>query len=59
VYVSGCSLIAAIAALTARETCRRRLEDIDGRPGRFSRDDAVLAQTVEEREERPLGVAEA
>jgi MFS family permease len=58
-YVFGSCLIAAVAALTARETSRRRLEDIDGRPGRFSRDDAVLAQTVEQREERPLGVAEA
>jgi len=59
VYVLGSSVIAAIAALTARETYRRRLEDIDGRGGRFSRDDAVLAQTVEQREERPLGVTEA
>jgi hypothetical protein len=58
-YVLGSSLIAALAALTARETFRRRLDDIDGRSGRFSRDDAVLAQTVEEREERPLGIAEA
>jgi MFS family permease len=58
-YVSGSCLIAAVAALTARETCRHRLEDIDGRPSRVSRDDAVLAQAVEEREERPLGVAEA
>jgi len=56
-YVLGSSVIAAIAALTARETYRRRLEDIDGRTGRFSRDDAVLAQAVEQREERPLGVA--
>jgi MFS family permease len=57
-YVLGSSVIAAIAALTARETYRRRLDDIDGRTGRFSRDDAVLAQAVEQREERPLGVAE-
>jgi len=57
-YVLGSSVIAAIAALTARETYRRRLEDIDGRTGRFSRDDAVLAQAVEQREERPLGIAE-
>ena len=56
-YVLGSSVIAAIAALTARETYRRRLDDIDGRTGRFSRDDAVLAQAVEQREERPLGVA--
>ena len=58
-YVLGSSVIAAIAALTARETFRRRLDDIDGRSGRFSRDDAVLAQTIEQREERPLGIAEA
>jgi MFS family permease len=57
-YVLGSSVIAAIAALTARETYRRRLDDIDGRTGRFSRDDAVLAQAVEQREERPLGIAE-
>ena len=38
---SGRAVIAAIAALTARETCRRPLDDIDGRRGRFSRDHAV------------------
>jgi MFS family permease len=46
-YVLGSSVIAAIAALTARETCRRRLDDIDGRPGRFVREEPVVAQPVE------------
>jgi MFS family permease len=47
VYVLGSSVIAAIAAFTARETYRRRLEDIDGRPGRFVREDEpVLATTA-------------
>ena len=30
-YVLGSCLLAAIAALTARETCRDRLDDVDGR----------------------------
>jgi MFS family permease len=45
-YVLGSSVIAAIAALTARETSRRRLEDIDGRPGRFVREEEPVLATA-------------
>ncbi len=41
-YVLGSSVIAAVAALTARETCRVRLDDLEGRPGRFSRAEQPL-----------------
>jgi hypothetical protein len=44
--VLGSSVIAAIAALTARETSRRRLEDIDGRPGRFVREEEPVLATA-------------
>jgi MFS family permease len=46
VYVLGSSVIAAVAALTARETSRRRLEDIDGRPGRFIREEEPVLATA-------------
>jgi hypothetical protein len=45
-YVFGSCLIAAVTALTARETCRRRLDDIDGRPGLFMREEEPVLATA-------------
>jgi MFS family permease len=46
-YVAGSCAIAALAALTARETCRTRLDELDGRPAtRFVREEAPVAVTA-------------
>ena len=48
-YVLGCSALAALAALTARETCRVPLEQLDGHAGhRFARATTTQPASVAE-----------